>query len=837
MTPIMEAKRRLPLPTLMQQLGFGAHANKSALCPFHDDHHNSFSIYQKDDSWRWKCHAGCGYGDEIDFIELAEKLPRAAAIARFLALAGQSSDTPGSVPPPAQARTRFDWASCISLLPQKRLEDLASWRAYSIKFCQWLKEAGLIGLYDGQIAFPVHDSLGQVIGCHYKKKGKRLWKYTHGCHAAVLIIGDLSRAIRVHVFESQWDAFAVCDKLKLHESDTDAILITRGSSNTSSIAGRIPKNVEAFLWKQNDEEKDGKIPSEDWLNGVAIHIGKGAKCVITPSEFKDANEWTKRGHAKEQDLRQAIADATVLGPRPSRLGEGGHTETRSNPADQKGRMITLPGGSVTITNSATDLFKRLAPSHSVFRRGKVAVTLVRNMIGDLVLEPLRPSAARSFFERFADFFAWRAGKDGSPVLKRVVIPEDTARAFIDCAAAADLLPVINGLVNCPVLTETSSGLAVSGNGFNPLTGILVQKGDIPPIVPLDEAIRELRELLAEFRFQSASDEARAIAALITPAMKMGNLLRGSIPIDIGEADQSQSGKTYLQKMTAAIYNEEPVLVPLKRGGVGSTDESFFAKLVNGRPFIQFDNYRGALDSPALEAFLTAAGSYPCRIPHCQEIEVDPSRFFVGLTSNGVETTRDLANRASIVRIFKRTNVHFPDTLGMIRNRQAYYLGCVFAIVREWYQNGKCRTSETRHDFREWCQTLDWIVRNLFGMAPLMDGHVSAQERVSNPAQTFLRRIAFEVAHADSLDMPLSASQLFQLAEDADIEIPGLREQDQHDADKGKKMIGIRLAPIFKDNQVVELDGFTVTRAESKRQRDDDGGDYVVKTYTFGRVPQ
>ena len=84
-----------------------------------------------------------------------------------------------------------------------------------------------------------------------------------------------------------------------------------------------------------------------------------------------------------------------------------------------------------------------------------------------------------------------------------------------------------------------------------------------------------------------------------------------------------------------------------------------------------------------------------------------------------------------------------------------------------------------------------------------------------------------------------ASRLFELAEDADIQVPGLREQDQHDADKAKKVIGIKLAPIFKNSPIIELDGFTVTKAESSRERDldGDGGNYLVKTYTFAKVPQ
>jgi hypothetical protein len=365
--------------------------------------------------------------------------------------------------------------------------------------------------------------------------------------------------------------------------------------------------------------------------------------------------------------------------------------------------------------------------------------------------------------------------------------------------------------------------------------LLVLDGEAPEEVPLDDAFQSLKGLLAYFDFVTQSDLSRALASFLTPAMKMGGLLQGHVPITVAEADESQSGKGLLQKMLAAIYGETPSIAVLKRGGVGGADESFFEKLVNGRPFIQLDNYRGVLDSPALESFLTADRCFPCRIPLVREIEVDPSRFFILLTSNGVETTRDLANRSNIVRIRKRHGIDFPDTLSEIRSRQPYYLGCVFAIIREWHRLGKPQTNETRHDFRGWCRPLDWISQNLWRLPPLMDGHQSAQERVSNPALTFLRKIAVEVGRAGSIGVPLSASEIYDLAERANLEIPGLGKNGVLDEERGKRIIGIKFAPLFKDAAVIDLDGLTVTRKEESRSRSG-GGNYSVNTYTFG-LPQ
>ena len=116
--------------------------------------------------------------------------------------------------------------------------------------------------------------------------------------------------------------------------------------------------------------------------------------------------------------------------------------------------------------------------------------------------------------------------------------------------------------------------------------------------------------MAEFDFQTEGDKARAVASLISPALRTGGFLKGRVPADVAEADQSQSGKTYRQKLIAALYNERVSLVTNREGGVGSIDESLNQQLVAGRPFIQFDNFRGRFASAHLEAFLTADGAFP-----------------------------------------------------------------------------------------------------------------------------------------------------------------------------------------------------------------------------------
>lgn len=259
-------------------------------------------------------------------------------------------------------------------------------------------------------------------------------------------------------------------------------------------------------------------------------------------------------------------------------------------------LLVLPGGEVSITESAENLFKLIAPTKRMFVRGGVVVNLIKRDDGLLALEILRPSAARSFFEKFARLVAWRQGENNESVLKPVNCPQEMADALLHSEEALTVLPRVQGLINCPVVREVNGQPEVAGRGYDDDTRLLITGGEMPPVVELKEAVPALLALLAEFEFQSEGDKARAVASIITPALKAGDFLKGRVPADVAEADQSQSGKTYRQKIIAALYNERVSLVTSRQGGVGSIDESLNQALVAGRPFIQFDNFRGRFDS-------------------------------------------------------------------------------------------------------------------------------------------------------------------------------------------------------------------------------------------------
>ena len=223
---ISEAKNLLPLPALLNQLGFST-PNKSKCvikCPLHHEQNGeSFSMEYKDGSWVWKCFGKCARGgDEITLIEVLESKSRCAAIQRYIELAGGGNgqvtarrrveSAPLSptklvpAPPPLLQKqpTTFDWDKDVSPLKSDRF---AIERGYSAEFVAELQEEKLIGTFKKRICLPVYLNC-RIIGVH-QKVGDHWEYFPKGIKTAPLVIGRLFTDEVIDVFESQWDAFAL----------------------------------------------------------------------------------------------------------------------------------------------------------------------------------------------------------------------------------------------------------------------------------------------------------------------------------------------------------------------------------------------------------------------------------------------------------------------------------------------------------------------------------------------------------------------------------------------------------------------------------------------------
>lgn len=481
--------------------------------------------------------------------------------------------------------------------------------------------------------------------------------------------------------------------------------------------------------------------------------------------------------------------------------------------------VHLPYENVRICDTAKNLGMLMGKSLKIFNWGGVVVEINRQVTGYNSLQPIEPVRFRSEIEHYADLKRWKV-IDGTRESMPVRCSKDIAEALLMARDFSSQLPAIKTIACCPVLVSRPNGRLVQVCGYDHQSGILAD-GVAVPLCALDQARELLTGLLDDFKFASEGDKSRALASMLTPAFVLSGLFKTRTPVDLSEANESQAGKGYRMKLTAAIYHSTVAsVVQNSGGGVGSLEESFCNALIQGRNFICLDNIRGKINSPKIESFLTE-DCFSARVPYQVDASIDPRRFIIMFTSNKAELTPDFSNRSYLVRILKQPDGYpfkkYPegDLLAHVRANWSTYLGAVFTIVMEWHKRGRPSTDESRHDFREWAGILDWIVQNVLGCAPLLDGHREVQARAVNPGLNWLRDVVLQLKQAGKYGQWLRTHELLTLIADNGIEIPGIQPGQDISGDEVRKSacqaMGHKLKTCFKDKDELTIDDVVIRR--------------------------
>jgi hypothetical protein len=478
--------------------------------------------------------------------------------------------------------------------------------------------------------------------------------------------------------------------------------------------------------------------------------------------------------------------------------------------------LILPGHHVEFQECGTNCFKVLALGGRYFVRDRIVFELVKDDTGARLVE-VDPEAFRSHLEKYFRLSTYVKIKDQLRLTEGRCSVAD-ATALLKSDAALELLPHINVVTTAAVFAEVDGQLVVLEEGYHASLGgiYIASKHDIVT-VPLEEAVNSLLSLARDFLFVTPSDKSRFFAGFLSPALRMGGLLKADFPLLLNEADESQTGKSYAQKVLCQLFGEKPhiVLRNEEKMAIGSMAEQMAEGLIAGRVFIMFENIRGAIVLSMLESAIRGGGTIPCRVAYSRGIQAKPDRVCWLLSSNKAQTTGDLANRSVITRLRKQPPDHKfavyteGELLTHVEARSDYYLSCILAVLSAWHKAGKPRTKDTRHDFREWCQTLDWIVQNVLRLPPLLEGHQNEQKRISSPLLNWLRDLAKYVEDAGKVGEGLHSIELAQICADEGLEIP----QCNSNADGSERamVIGKLLKRLFKDETKIIAGSWTVQR--------------------------
>jgi hypothetical protein len=504
--------------------------------------------------------------------------------------------------------------------------------------------------------------------------------------------------------------------------------------------------------------------------------------------------------------------------------------------------LVLPSGKIPYPDCARKLWQGLSLTKQFFVRDQMIVEIVRGCVlkDKKTHDALRLLDAAAFRSRIDEHFktkAWRVDKSKNSELRDSRCTNDAATVLLKTNEAFEHLPAIRGLYSCPVLAGEQGKLKILYRGYHEECGGIYVTGGTEEIKipPLTEAVGIFEELLCDYLWVTPSDKARAVASFISPAIKAGGLLgEADFPIDVAEADQSQSGKTYRQKLVCACYSVVPYLITQRTGGVGSLDESFSSAILSGVPFILIDNFRGRVNSQILESALRGHGHVNVRVPHKGEMQLPTGYLNWMLSSNGIEGGKDFAYRTIVTGIRKHAEGYkfkeYPggrDILGVVKANQKRYLGAIFSVLMEWDRAGRLQTKEVRHEFREWAGALDWIVKEVFKLPPLIDGHAEEVDRMSDPVLSWLRLVTIWVEREKKTGSGFSSGDIVDLCETHGVNVPGTKEGAVYSSFDLKMLTGKALNKAFGVGDEVKIGNIKVRRSGVK-----DAKGNLVPFYTF-----
>ncbi len=600
------------------------------------------------------------------------------------------------------------------------------------------------------------------------------------------------------------------------------------------IADYLKGRNEVVLIFDSDALNPKKKPEFDrcaeYLANALIPFNCTLKVWVVPGDKAEdkvgLDDWLVAGGTPELARELIAKDAVTVFPRP--------------------RVDVNPGRIIPVA----ELIGQSAARRGVLFRFTPNVS---SMGGEAVCNPedkgsiclLNPTEGVSLFEEIVSPFKQTPK---GPV--DAVFADSKIRQITSTPAFLRQLSPIVSLSHCPVLVMSKGKLrTITGHDLE--SGIWAS-GSVNEPESLAEAVSILFSVDAETMFASEGDRSRAMAHILSPAFAMSGILPCASPILAIEGNDSQAGKGKKSKRTAAIYNAVPVIVNQPGGSIGSIEEGLDAAYISGAEIISLDNMeqqgQKPFSSPKICSALTET-VYTARAAYSKNVQLDPRRRIIMLTSNGIILLKDILNRCCLVMLLKQNDRRFKEypegsQEDHIRANYPVYLGAVFRVIREWHSRGCPQSSiSVSTGFERWWRVMDWLVVNIFQLASVIDGYKEISTRITDPELSWLRNVINAAVEAGKADQALQITELLEVMIEARLDLPGctgVYSIEQLTEDKQKTLImiiGQRVGRLFrkhgKQDEIV-ITPWRIIRTEELRTYS--AGSKEIKLYTISQLP-
>jgi hypothetical protein len=478
--------------------------------------------------------------------------------------------------------------------------------------------------------------------------------------------------------------------------------------------------------------------------------------------------------------------------------------------------IRVMAGEIHVVADAAE--RELAQSGRHYQRGGLIVTVVTDpgTRETRVQEISQPALVRAL----AGAATWEKFDARAEDWIRTDPPARHTTVLFD-SISYNHLPVLSGLTRQPYLRPDGS-LAISA-GYDTETGMFgvfdareFGVPNRPSRADAEAALLTLKELLAEFSFSGDADEAAAVSALLTAAIRPS---LQKAPMFHVRAHMVGSGKSYLCELIAAFATPQRGTPTTFPGDDEECRKLLLAELLRAPAVIEFDNLTGNL--VAHKSLCTALTSEHMsgRILGVSKTATVNTRALFLSSGNNVGPVQDMTRRCITInldpgcevpaaRSFKR-----PDLVRDVLSDRGRFVSAALIIVRAWIvaerPKADCTSFAGFADWSDLCrQPLLWL-----GLADPIDSVFEAM--ADDPDRETLLRL-LDAWFGVFGRSPAMVREAVKQASAFQDEHADLREVLHDIADERGEINRRRLGRWIKRHEGQIVEGRRIVRAGGKR---------------------
>lgn len=572
---------------------------------------------------------------------------------------------------------------------------------------------------------------------------------------------------------------------------------------------------------------------------AAEAVGGVAVVPAEPGDWNDVH--VEHGlSAVQQAFYGVLYPVEARAPDPDDYGEpaplaadiapGGNGGGGSDP--DKPRIYIAGGALPRMVNNAEAALKQAGLP--IYQRGAALVRLLRSEGKDsrgIKREEGAPMivqvSAAWMREQMTDAAYWLKWDARLSDWKNVDAPKDVAETYL--ARVGDWrVPFLRGIVQAP--TPRPDGSIITEPGYDAASNLVFDPGGVAfPSVPsrpgradAEAALNQLRGLLRDFPFVSATDEAVAISGILTA---IARLALETAPGHAMTAPAAGTGKSLLVDIASLIATgrRPAVLTDSRRISPEEAEKRLDTALLQGDPMLALDNLTRPLDSDRLCQMLTQPSIRVRILGQSQQPEV-PSVSAIFATGNNLSIQGDLCRRFMLCHLDAGMEKPYErkfdySILDRVRQHRAELAVAAVTIIRAYTAMERPCPLTPLGSFEEWSrlirEPLVWL-----GMADPVSSIDAMREE--DPTVTTRRQLlnAWRAAFGDEA---VTAARAVERAQDilaGEFVDPDLREAMMAAAPdrKGSTFSQLSVGQYLRKHKDVVTDGLCFTHVGTNRNK-------------------